>query len=486
MTEWRRQLQEQQQSLQRLLLRRTPERFDNSEKANQLKKTIQSWNRRTRQIIEAAPRTQQYLSELVALGNMRYTTLVEVKDQLRLRGDLIAKVIGRGHGRTKVEKPSPLKVKLPAPSGYRYDFCLSFAGEDREFATRINRELRRKRYRTFFDQNQEAQTRLLGRHGPDILHEVFYRESQLCLLFISQSYKKNVWPSFERKSIQQRQLEQGDGYIIPIRLDETELPGFHTTTGYLKRQQGTPFIVRNVIDKLKEAQKGDSSRQIARAAKEGKPRRVVRRQVPSPRGHLVLLEDRVYTARVTRGDNVQVTVQAQNMRDLIALRTIKNKKESWATIRFAEHFSGQDMQVMTYGETTEAVGRTQVTIGLQATGQRSSRVLYGASNEVERQLRHLLLGEKLPNTSFGQPKESVIELAATSTTSIQETARLAQLLAVYFLGRDQLVETIDLLSFQTRGKGITVQFKGKTKNYLGEVSEISLNKTISLDKGKNL
>lgn len=258
MSQWRKPLEEHKLALRRLLLRRTPERFDDSEKAKQLKREIQTWNTKTRQLVGEAPRAQQHLAELSALGTMRYTTLGEVKDQLRLRDDLIAKVLRQGQRQTKSARSSPLKVKPPAPSGYRYDFCLSFAGEDREFAASINRELRRKRYKTFFDQNSEARIRLLGQHGPDVLHKVFYQESQLCLLFISQSYKDNVWPGFERKSIQQRQLEQGDGYIIPIRLDDTELPGFHTTTGYLRRRQGMPFIVRSVIDKLKEARKGAS------------------------------------------------------------------------------------------------------------------------------------------------------------------------------------------------------------------------------------
>ena len=52
-------------------------------------------------------------------------------------------------------------------------------------------------------------------------------------MFISKYYKERLWTSHERESAQARAFESSEEYILPVRLDDTEIPGIRKTTGYI-------------------------------------------------------------------------------------------------------------------------------------------------------------------------------------------------------------------------------------------------------------
>jgi hypothetical protein len=47
------------------------------------------------------------------------------------------------------------------------------------------------------------------------------------------NYLERKWTDHERQSVQDRALQQSSSYLLPMYLDETELPSLHSTTGYL-------------------------------------------------------------------------------------------------------------------------------------------------------------------------------------------------------------------------------------------------------------
>jgi len=63
---------------------------------------------------------------------------------------------------------------------------------------------------------------------------VYRKRSRFCIIFVSQEYASRMWTTHERRSAQARALEErGREYILPIRVDETDLPGMPPTIGYV-------------------------------------------------------------------------------------------------------------------------------------------------------------------------------------------------------------------------------------------------------------
>jgi hypothetical protein len=67
------------------------------------------------------------------------------------------------------------------------------------------------------------------------LDEVYRNRARYCVVFLSQHYSRKVWTNHERESAQARAFEEHSEYILPVRLDKTEVPGIRPTTGYLER-----------------------------------------------------------------------------------------------------------------------------------------------------------------------------------------------------------------------------------------------------------
>ena len=66
-------------------------------------------------------------------------------------------------------------------------------------------------------------------------------------MFISEHYPIKEWTNHERKSIQARVFESKEDYLIPIRLDDTEVPGVLSTVGYIDGRRQTPSEIAALI-----------------------------------------------------------------------------------------------------------------------------------------------------------------------------------------------------------------------------------------------
>lgn len=59
------------------------------------------------------------------------------------------------------------------------------------------------------------------------------------MIFVSKAYKEHAWTTHEIRSARARALnEKGNEYILPIKVDETELDGLVPTIGYLPLETG--------------------------------------------------------------------------------------------------------------------------------------------------------------------------------------------------------------------------------------------------------
>lgn len=134
-------------------------------------------------------------------------------------------------------------------ASYTYDIAISFAGEDREVAEALASVLLSKGVKVFYDKFEVH--KLWGKDLIEYLYSVYAKQAKYCIIFVSKNYVQKVWPTHERRSAQERALTEGQEYILPIRVDDTSLPGLPDTIGYLRLNDYTiDQITELVIAKL--------------------------------------------------------------------------------------------------------------------------------------------------------------------------------------------------------------------------------------------
>jgi hypothetical protein len=94
---------------------------------------------------------------------------------------------------------------------------------------------------------------LWGKNLGEFFHEIYSKRSRFCVIFVSNEYLNSEWTVHERRSAQERMLkEKGNEYILPIKVDDVELPGIPSTIGYLPISIGIDKIAEALIKKLKK------------------------------------------------------------------------------------------------------------------------------------------------------------------------------------------------------------------------------------------
>lgn len=115
---------------------------------------------------------------------------------------------------------------------FEYDVALSFAGEDREFVEDCAEILRSLSVNVFYD-NYEKDV-LFGKNLYNYLADIYQNRARFAVVFVSKSYKKKRWTKHELEYITARKFKQKEEYLLPVKLDETELDEIPLTTGYLQ------------------------------------------------------------------------------------------------------------------------------------------------------------------------------------------------------------------------------------------------------------
>jgi hypothetical protein len=134
-------------------------------------------------------------------------------------------------------------------SEFDYDVALSFAGEDRKYAEELANALRDNSVKVFYDAFEKAA--LWGEDLFVYLSDLYRLRAKYCIMFLSANYAENLWTNHERKAAQSRAFKENERYILPIRLDETEIPGIFETIGYVNwHEEGAERIASYVLQKL--------------------------------------------------------------------------------------------------------------------------------------------------------------------------------------------------------------------------------------------
>lgn len=132
---------------------------------------------------------------------------------------------------------------------YPYDVALSFAGEDRSYADALAEALQQRGLSVFYDTYEKFT--LWGKNLYTYLSDVYQNKARYCVMFLSKHYAAKLWTNHEREAAQARAFRENEEYILPIRLDDTEIPGLLRTTGYLNWHKETiDAIADGLLEKL--------------------------------------------------------------------------------------------------------------------------------------------------------------------------------------------------------------------------------------------
>lgn len=134
--------------------------------------------------------------------------------------------------------------------GFQYDVAISYASEDIAIPERLATMLQGRGIRVFFAKISEA--KLWGKDLYQYFINIFKNSARYCIIFTSQNYANKVWTKHELKAAQARALEESDQeYILPIKLDDTEIPGILSTIHYIDaRETSVERIAEILIEKL--------------------------------------------------------------------------------------------------------------------------------------------------------------------------------------------------------------------------------------------
>jgi hypothetical protein len=143
--------------------------------------------------------------------------------------------------------------KYPAhpsrPSDLNYDLAISFAGEDKPIVHTYAEAIRDKGLKIFYADFEEVD--LWGSNLYETLDSIYRLKAHFCVIFVSKYYAAKVWTNHERRSAQARALIENREYILPVRLDDTEIPGMNPTIGYLNFSKvGHDGLIKATLEKL--------------------------------------------------------------------------------------------------------------------------------------------------------------------------------------------------------------------------------------------
>lgn len=126
-----------------------------------------------------------------------------------------------------------------------YDVAVTFAGEDRAFVEAVVAEIKASGFTVFYD--EDAKSEMWGVDLPEFFADIYERRARYAMMFVSVHYAAKPWTRLERRSVLARAMQASSPYLLPVRLDSTELPGVRSTIGYLDGLRETPAGVADAL-----------------------------------------------------------------------------------------------------------------------------------------------------------------------------------------------------------------------------------------------
>ena len=127
----------------------------------------------------------------------------------------------------------------------KYEVALSFAGEQRHYVEEVARALQSRGIAVFYDEFEKVS--LWGESLTEEFHRIFENDAGRVVMFISGDYVQNAWPRHERRSALSKAVHESTEYVLPVRFDDTEVPGLPTDVSYLHAKEYSPSELAAMI-----------------------------------------------------------------------------------------------------------------------------------------------------------------------------------------------------------------------------------------------
>lgn len=133
---------------------------------------------------------------------------------------------------------------------FEFETALSFAGEQRDYVERVADCLKAHGVKVFYDKYEDLWGKDMYLH----LDNVFQNKARLAVVFASKEYAEKLWPSHELKSILARAFGQKEDYMLPVRFDDTDIPGIRPTIAYEDARKVSPEeLCQKILKKINKA-----------------------------------------------------------------------------------------------------------------------------------------------------------------------------------------------------------------------------------------
>lgn len=135
---------------------------------------------------------------------------------------------------------------MKSNESFKYDFAISYAGEEKKVAEGIYNAITEKyaNYNIFFAPKELSS--LVGEDGEEFFEKLF-KESKQVIVILSENYKKKEWTRYEWDIIKDRNKENR---CIPIKIDNVKILGFSSNQIYLSFNEDYDMISKLCIEKL--------------------------------------------------------------------------------------------------------------------------------------------------------------------------------------------------------------------------------------------
>jgi hypothetical protein len=137
-----------------------------------------------------------------------------------------------------------------------FDVVISFAGPDRAKVEELAERLRSAGVPVFYDNFYPEM--LWGKDLAVFFADIYRRSAKYCVIFASREYNERMWTTHERQHATARALEERGGeFILPIKVENVEIPGIAPTIGYVSFADYSIADIANLlIKKLRGATGG--------------------------------------------------------------------------------------------------------------------------------------------------------------------------------------------------------------------------------------
>jgi hypothetical protein len=210
----------------------------------------EDWTIQIDDIVRAFPNQKLSILQVVDKGHLEAVIHDDINIQDVIHYDANSRVLSVEDPKFMFYIRNLLWSKFARQIGYqsfevksKYDFALSFAGENRNLAEKINEALLENDIAVFYDKNE--QSRILGENVEDYLAPIYSSEAKFVIPLLSKFFPKKIWTKFESDNFKQR---FGNNSIIPIWYSDCP-PGMFDES---KKYGGITFNTEDSLDSQKE------------------------------------------------------------------------------------------------------------------------------------------------------------------------------------------------------------------------------------------